>query len=87
MKLRSKGLDLLHEPIDQLLRVAYRQCRNVVDRLIRIELRTLPARMRQRIHHVRTDAEEPEFENLKKAAGTRADDDDVGRDGRGCSGG
>jgi hypothetical protein len=43
--------------------------------------------MRQRIYDVRADAEQPELENLKEAAGTCADDDDVGADGRGCCGG
>jgi hypothetical protein len=80
MKLRSKGLDLLHEPIDQLLRVAYRQCRDVVDGLVRIQLRTLSARMGQRIHDVGADAEQAKLEGLEEAAGASADDDGVSAD-------
>jgi hypothetical protein len=77
MKLRRKGLDLLHEPIDELLRIAYRQRRDVIDRLVRIQLRALSARMRQRIHDVGLDAEEAKLEGLEKAAGAGADDDGV----------
>src|ERR1700722_16457536 len=81
MKLRRKGLDLLHQPIDQLLRVAHGQRRDVIDRLVRIQLRALSARMRQGIDDMRADAEEPELEGLEKAAGACADDDDVRSDG------
>ncbi len=78
MKLRVERLRLLHQPIDQLLRAAHRQRGDVVDRLFRIELAALPARMLQRIDDVRADAEQSELEDLKQTAGSRADDDDVG---------
>src|SRR5262245_5808662 len=45
VKLRVEGLDLLHEPVDQLLRAADRQRRDVVDGLVGIELGALPAGM------------------------------------------
>ena len=77
VKLRVEGLDLLHQPIDELLRAAHRQRRNVVDRLVRIQLGALPARVRERIDDVRADAEQPELEHLEQAAGAGADDDHV----------
>ena len=46
VELRLEGLDLLQQPVDQLLRAAHRQRRNVVDRLVRIELRALAAGVR-----------------------------------------
>src|ERR1700685_3818671 len=61
MKLRRKGLDLLHQPINQFLRAAHRHRRDVIDRLVRIQLRALSARMGQRIDDVRADAEEPKL--------------------------
>ena len=78
VKLRLEGLDLLHQSVDELLRAAHRQRRDVVDRLVRIQLRALPARMLQRIDDVRADAEQPQLEHLEQAAGAGADDDDLG---------
>ena len=78
MKLRVERLRLLQQPIDQFLRAADGQRGNVVDRLLRIELAALTARMLQRIDDVRADAEQSELEDLKQTAGSRADDDDVG---------
>ena len=80
MKLGVEGLDLLHQPIDQLLGAAHGQRRNVVDRLIRIELGALAARMRERVDDVRADTQQAELEDLEQAAGSCADDDDVGAD-------
>jgi len=75
MEVRLEGLDLLHQPLDQLLRAADRQRRNVIDGLVRVELGALAARMRQRIDHVSADAEQAQLEDLEKAARTRTDDD------------
>src|SRR5579863_2243172 len=87
MQLRLEGLDLLQESIDQLLGAAHRQRRDVVDRLVWIQLRALPTRMLQRIHHVRADAEQPELEHLEQATGTGTNDDDLGADHRGVRAG
>jgi hypothetical protein len=87
MKLRIEGLDLLHQPIDEFLRVAHRQRRDIINGLIRIKLGTLSARMRQRVHDVGTKTQEPELERLEKTAGACADDDDVRRNCRGSTGG
>ena len=43
MKRGFEGLGLLQQSIDQLLRAANRQCRNVIDRLIGIQLGALAA--------------------------------------------
>src|SRR6185312_1648863 len=77
---RVERLDLLQQPVDQLLAAADRQRRNVVDGLVRIELGALAAGMRQRIDDAAADAEEPQLEDLEQAAGTRSDDDDLRRD-------
>ena len=45
----AERLDLLQQPVDQLLRAAHGQRRNVIDRLVRIELGALAADLRQRI--------------------------------------
>ena len=78
VKLRLERLDLLQQPIDQFLRAAHRQRRNVVNRLVRIELRALAAGVRQRVHHVGADAEQAELEDLEQPAGAGPDDDDFG---------
>jgi hypothetical protein len=79
---RIEGLDLLQQPIDELLRAAYRQRRNVVDRLVGIELGALTARMLERVDDVRLDAEQPELEHLEQPARARTDDDGVRFDWR-----
>jgi hypothetical protein len=79
---RLEGLDLLQQPIDELLRAAYRQRRDVVDRLVGIELGALTARMLERVDDVRLDAEQPELKHLKQPARTRTDDDGVRFDRR-----
>ena len=81
MKLRVERLRLLQQSIDQFLRAADRQRRNVVDGLFGIQLAALTAGMLQRIDDVRVNAEQTQLEDLKQAAGTGADDDDVGLNG------
>ena len=82
VQLRIEGPDLLHEPVDQLLGAAHRQRRYVVDRLVGVQLGALSAGVPQRIHHLGTDPEEAQLEHLEQPAGTCADDDDLGGDGR-----
>ncbi len=81
MELGAERLDLLEQAVNEFLRAAHRQRRDVVDRLVRVELGTLPARMPEGIHDVGLDAEQPEFEHLEESRRARADDDDVGGDG------
>jgi hypothetical protein len=77
----AEWLDLLQQPIDQFLRAADRQGRDVVNRLVGIQLGALPARRRERVEHVRLDAEQAELEDLEQPRRTGADDDRFGRDG------
>ena len=74
MQLRFERLDLLQQPVDQFLRPAHRQCRNVVDRLVGVELGALAARVLQRIDHLGADAQQAELEHLEQAAGSGSDD-------------
>ena len=67
-----EGLDLLQKGVHEVLGVEHRYGRNVVDRLVRIELRALPAGLPQGVHEVCADAEQPEFKHLEQPAGTRA---------------
>src|ERR1700689_2278205 len=75
MKCRIEGLHLLQQAIDQFLRAADGQRRNVVNRLVRIELSALTAGQAQGIDDVCADAKKAQFEDLKEANGARADDD------------
>ena len=58
VKLGLEGLDLLQQPVDQLLRAAHRQRRDVIDRLVRVELGALPAGVREGVEDVGADAEQ-----------------------------
>ena len=78
VELRIEGFCLLQQSVHQFLRTADRQCRNVIDRLLRIKLAALPARVLERVHDVRVNSEQPELEDLKQSARTRPDDYDVG---------
>ena len=52
MKLGTERLDLLQQPVNQLLGAAHRQRRNVVNRFIRIQLGALTARLLERVDDV-----------------------------------
>ena len=73
-------LDLLEQCVGQFFARAFRDGRDVVDGLVRIELGALPARLTNRIDDLGLEAEEPEFEYLEQAAGARSDNDDVSID-------
>ena len=75
------GLICSMQPVDQFLRAADRQRRDVVDRLVGIELGALAARMRERIHDFALEAEKPELENGEEPDGAGADDDALRADG------
>ena len=74
--------DLLHQAVDEFLRAADGQRRDVVDRLVGIQLGTLAARVLERVDDVALDAEQAELEDLEQAGGAGADDQGVGFDGR-----
>ena len=74
MESGGERLDLREQPVDQLLRAAHRQRRDVVDRLVRVELGALAARMRERVHDLAPDAEQPELEDGEQPHRPRADD-------------
>ena len=74
MEHRVHRLDLLHEPVDEFLRAADGQCRNVVYRFVRIQLGALAARVLERVDDVALDAEQAELEDLEQAGGPGADD-------------
>ncbi len=76
------GRDLLLQAVDELTRRAYRDRRDVVDRLVRIQLGALTADGRQGVHHFGFHAQQAQFENLKQAAGAGTDDDRVCDDGQ-----
>jgi hypothetical protein len=73
---------LLEQTVDQFLGTANRQRRNVVNRFVGIQLGALTTRAGQRIDDVCADPQQTEFEYLKQAHGTGADDDGV--DGQGA---
>lgn len=80
VKLRVERLDLLHQPVHQLLCTAHRNGRDVVNGFIRVELGALAAGLGQGIHHVGMDVQQSQFKNLEQAGGAGADDDYVGLD-------
>src|SRR5262249_20951476 len=73
-------LYLLHQAVDELLRPTDRQRRDVVDRLVGIQLRALAAGVRKRVDDFAFHAEETELEHGEEAHGTRANDDAFGAD-------
>ena len=77
MKLGAERLDLLHQPIGQLLAGHHGQTRNVVDRLLRIELGALSARAVENIDQMAFDVDEAELEHGEQPDRACADDDDV----------
>ncbi len=74
VELRPEGLDLLHQAIDQLLCTADGQRRNVVNRLVRVQLGALSAGGPQGIEDVGFHAEQAQLEYLKQAGWSRAND-------------
>ena len=81
MKRGVERLGLLQQPVDQFLGAADRQRRDVVDRLVGIQLGALAAGLRQGIDDVGVDSEKPELEDLKQSHGACADDDRLDRVG------
>jgi hypothetical protein len=80
MQTGAERTDLLEQTIGQLLTRAYGHRRNVVDRLVRIQLRALAADGGQGVDELRAQAEQAQLEDLEQADGPGSNDDGV-RDG------
>jgi hypothetical protein len=80
---RLERLDLLEQVVGQFLAGADGHGRDVVDRLVRIQLHALAADGRQRIDHVGLDFQQAQLEHLEQADRARADDHGIGFDGAG----
>ena len=80
MEVGLERADLLREPFHQLAGAHYRERGDVVDRLVRVQRGALPADLRERVHDVRMDPEQPQLEDLEQAARAGSDDDHVGLD-------
>jgi hypothetical protein len=63
--LSIERLSLLQQPVDQFLRTANRQGRDIVNGFFRIQLAALATRVLERINDVRMDAQQSQFENLE----------------------
>jgi hypothetical protein len=70
-------LYLLHQVIDEFLAAAHRDARNVVDRLVGVQLGTLAADDPHRVDDMRFYTQQTQFEDLEQAHGSGADNDDV----------
>ena len=71
-------LDLLHQPVGQLLAGDDGQRRNVVDRLFRIEFGALAADLVEDVDEMALDVEQAQLEHGEQPARARPDDDDIG---------
>ena len=80
MVLRVERLDLLQQRVDQALRAGVGNAGYVVDRLLRVKLRTLAADLVENVDEMRLHIEQPQFEHREQPDGARADDENVGLD-------
>lgn len=83
MESGAEWLDLFHQPVGQLLTCDDGQTRNVIDRLLGVELCALPARPVQNVHQVRLEIEQTQLEHGEKPDRACSDDGDVCLDGAG----
>ena len=94
MKGRAERLDLRHQRVAEALAGDVGNARNVVDRLLRIELGALAADLVEDVDDMRLHVEQAELEHREQPARSRADDQHVGldrfghvdRSGQACSG-
>ena len=80
MERRPERLDLLHQLIDQALRGNLRDRRNVVDRLLGIELGALAADLVEDVDEMALDVEQAQLEHGEQSDGAGADDEHVSLD-------
>src|SRR3954466_6935311 len=81
MELGMERLDLRHQRVNQPLAGDISHGGNVVDRLLRIELGALPARLVENVDEMCFHVEQAELEHREQAARPRADNEDVRLDG------
>ena len=74
VKLRMKGLRLIHESLRELGTRDNRQGWNVIDRFFRVELRALAAGAIEYIDDMALDIQQAKFKNRKQAARPRPND-------------
>ena len=72
--------DLLEQALGQFAARAHRHRRNVVDRLVGVQLDALAASVCQRIDHMSFDLQQPQLEHLKQPHRASADDHGIGFD-------
>jgi hypothetical protein len=72
-----EGLDLPQEVVDERLARDDGEARDVVDRLLGVQLRALPADLRQDVDEMGADVEEAELEHGEEADRPRADDEHI----------
>jgi hypothetical protein len=77
----AERLDLLEQVVGQFLAGAHGHGRDVVDRLVGVQLDALAARVGQRVDDVGLDLQQAQLEHLEQAHRAGADDDGVGLDG------
>ena len=78
MEDRLERLDLLEQPVGQLLAGADRDARNVVDRLLRIELGALAARPVENVDQMGFQLGQAELKHGEQADRACANNDNVG---------
>ena len=81
-----EGRNLLHEIVDQVAGQNFGETRNVVNRLLRINLRKLAAGLGQGIYYVAAELEQAGFKNCKQTDRAGPDDADIGGNGVGHTG-
>jgi len=74
------------QALGQFTARAARQPWNVINGFVGIQCHALTAHMRQHIHHMRLGAQQAQFEHLKQADRTGADDQRIGFNGDGVIG-
>lgn len=80
VQLRVHGRDLPLQQLDQFMARAHRNAGNVVDGLVAVQLRALPAHMGQGIDDMAADALQPQLEHLEQARRACAYDEGIGLD-------
>ncbi len=73
----TEGLYLLEQSLGQLLAGADRDARDIVDRLVRVELGALPAGLTNGVNDLGFEPQEAEFEHLEQTARPGANYDDI----------
>jgi hypothetical protein len=80
MELGAERLDLLHEPVGQLLPGNHSEARDVVDRLLGIELGALAAGPIENVNHMGLDVDEAELEHGEQPDRACPNDHGIGLD-------